>query len=59
MDACFGAYPEEPAPAAVGLSGADFLGIGPLIDAGRQDDAHAAVGAPMLQLGTDGTPETS
>jgi len=56
MVASFGPYMEDPALATVGLSHADFRPVAQLVDAGRYDEAYAAVTDDMLRLGIVGTP---
>jgi 5,10-methylenetetrahydromethanopterin reductase len=56
MAAYFGPYLEEEALATVGLAPADFAALRELVDAGRLDDAAAAVTDEMLRLAIVGTP---
>lgn len=57
MVATFGPYLEERALATLGLARADFVEIRALVDAGRLDDAAAAVTPEMLRLALVGTAE--
>jgi 5,10-methylenetetrahydromethanopterin reductase len=57
MVATFGPYLEERALESIGLSPTDFGPLRRLVDAGRLDEACAAVTPPMLRLGLAGTPE--
>lgn len=56
MIAYFGPYLEDAALATVGVSAADFEPIKELVDAGRYEDAAAAVTEDMLRLAVAGTP---
>jgi 5,10-methylenetetrahydromethanopterin reductase len=56
MVAYFGPYLEEPALATIGLSPDDFVQLRALVDAGRLDEASAAVTDEMLRLALVGTP---
>jgi 5,10-methylenetetrahydromethanopterin reductase len=56
MAAYFGPYLEEPALATIGLSPDDFAPLRTLVDAGRLDEAAAAVTDEMLRLALVGTP---
>ncbi len=56
MIAYFGPYLEAPALATVGLAPADFAPLKVLIDAGRYEEAEAAVTEPMFALALAGTP---
>ena len=57
MVATFGPYLEERALATLGLAPGDFCGIRRLVDAGRLDDAAAAVTPEMLRLALVGSAE--
>jgi 5,10-methylenetetrahydromethanopterin reductase len=56
MVSYFGSYLEEEALGTVGLSVADFDAIKALNEAGRYEEASAAVTPQMLRLGISGTP---
>jgi 5,10-methylenetetrahydromethanopterin reductase len=57
MIATFGPYLEERALATVGLTGDELAPLRRLVDAGRLDQAAAAVTEPMFALALAGTPE--
>jgi 5,10-methylenetetrahydromethanopterin reductase len=57
MIAYFGPYLEAPALETVGLSPEDFRGLKALIDAGRYQEAAAAVTEDMFQLAIVGAPQ--
>lgn len=56
MAAYFGPYLEAEALATIGLEPADFAPLRELVDAGRLDEAAAAVTDEMLRLAIVGTP---
>ncbi|HUZ81788.1 MAG TPA: LLM class flavin-dependent oxidoreductase [Gaiellaceae bacterium] len=56
MAAYFGPYLEEASLATIGLSRADFAPLRELVNAGRLDEASAAVTDDMLRLAIVGTP---
>jgi 5,10-methylenetetrahydromethanopterin reductase len=57
MIATFAPYLEEQALAAIGLTRAHLAPLRALVEAGRLDDAAAAVTSPMFALALTGTPE--
>jgi len=57
MAAYFGPYLEAPALASIGVTPEDFADIRVHLDAGRYEEARAAVTADMLKLALMGTPE--
>jgi 5,10-methylenetetrahydromethanopterin reductase len=57
MIATFAPYLEEPALASIGLSREELAPLRSLVDAGRLEDAAAAVTPPMFALGLAGTPD--
>jgi 5,10-methylenetetrahydromethanopterin reductase len=56
MIAYFGPHLEEHALATIGLSAADFEPLRRLVDAGRYEEAAAAVSEEMFRLAINGTP---
>jgi 5,10-methylenetetrahydromethanopterin reductase len=57
MVAYFGPYLEEHALSSIGLTPADFMPLRQLVDAGRLEDACAAVTEDMFRLAVVGTPD--
>jgi len=57
MIAYFGPHLEEPALATIGLTAADFEPLRRLVDAGRYEEAAAAVTEDMFGLAINGTPK--